>query len=153
MHRHSEPVAADTIYAGTPAIDNGATIAQFFVGTDLLVCDVYTLKTDKQFVVVLQDNIWCHGAMTKLISDHAQVEISRKVQDILHHYIIGEWQSEPHYQLQNPAEIEYQDVKHLANTLLDRTGAPPSLWFLTLSHACYILNFTSNASIRHAIPI
>ena len=91
--------------------------------------------------------------MTKLISDWAQVEISKKVQDILQYYIIGEWQSEPHYQHQNPAERRYQDVKWLANTLLDRTGAPPSLWFLALSHACYVLNYTSNASIAHAIPI
>ena len=41
----------------------------------------------------------------------------------------------------------------MANTLLDRTGAPPSLWFLALSYVCMILNHTANASIRHAIPM
>ena len=41
-----------------------------------LVCDVYPLQSDKQFVNVLQDNIRKRGAMTELISDRAQVEIS-----------------------------------------------------------------------------
>jgi hypothetical protein len=104
VHQRSEGVATDTVYAETPAIDDGATIAQFFVDTDSLVCDVYSMKTDKQFVNALQDNIQHRGAMTKLISDHAQVEISKKVEDILRHYIIGDWQSEPHYQHQNPTE-------------------------------------------------
>ena len=68
-HRRSEPVATDTIYSDTPAIDSGVTAAQFFVGTESLVCDVYLMQSDKQFVNTLQDNIRKRGAMTKLISD------------------------------------------------------------------------------------
>ena len=41
----------------------------------------------------------------------------------------------------------------MANIMLDRTGAPPSLWFLALSYVCMILNHTANASIKHAIPM
>lgn len=89
--------------------------------------------------------------MYKLISDRAHVEISNKVQDILQNYIIKDWQSEPHQQHQNSAERCYQDVKRLANTLLDQTDTPPSLWLLALTHVCIILNFTSNGSIRNAI--
>ena len=33
VHRRDEPVATDTVYSNTPAIDNGCKIAQFFVGT------------------------------------------------------------------------------------------------------------------------
>ena len=91
--------------------------------------------------------------MSKLISDRAQVEISNKVQDILWNYIIQDWQSEPHQQHQNAAEWCYQDAKRLANTLLDCTGAPPSLWFLALTYVCLILNHTANASIENAISI
>ena len=91
--------------------------------------------------------------MSKLISDRAQVEISNIVQDILRNYLIKDWQSEPHNQHQNPAERRYQDAKRMANTLLDKTGAPPSLWFLALSYVCMILNHTANASINHAIPM
>ena len=153
VHRRSEPVATDTVYSDTPAIDSGATAAQFFCGTNSLVCDVYELKSDKQFVNTLQDNIRRRGAMTKLISDRAQVEISNKVQDILRNLIIGDWQSEPHQQHQNPAERRYQDVKRVTNTMMDRTGTPPSLWLLALMHVCFILNFTANSSIGDAIPM
>ena len=86
VHRRSEPVATDTVYSDTPAIDSGVTAAQFFVGTESLVCNVYPMQSDKQFVNTLQDNIRKCGAMTKLISDRAQVEISKKVQDIPPHY-------------------------------------------------------------------
>ena len=152
VHRRNEPVATDTVYADTPAIDDGAQSAQFFVGCDSLVCDVYGMKTDKQFVNTLQDNIRRRGAMNKLISDRAQVEVSKKVQDILRNLIISDWQSEPHQQQQNPAERRFQDVKRMANTILDRTGAPPSLWLQALMYVCLILNLTANASLNYAVP-
>ena len=41
----------------------------------------------------------------------------------------------------------------MANTLLDRTGAPASLWLLALTHVCLILNHTANASIGNTIPM
>ena len=91
VHRRSEPVATDTVYSDTPAIDSGVTAAQFFVGTESLVCDIYPLQSDKQFVNTLQENITKRGAMTKLVSDRAQVEISRKVQDILRNLMIADW--------------------------------------------------------------
>src|SRR5215207_8007146 len=146
-------MAIDTVYSDTPAIDSGVTAAQLFVGTESMVCNIYPMKTDKQFVHVLQDNIRRRGAMSKLISDRAQVEISNKVQDILRNYIIQDWQSGLHHQNQNVAECHYLDAKRLANTLLDQTGAPPSLWFLALTYACMIMNLTANASIGYSIPM
>ena len=83
VHWRNKPVATNTVYSDTPAIESGVTAAQFFVGTESMVCDVYPMKTNKQLVHVLQDNIRRRGAMSKLISDRAQVEISKKVQDIL----------------------------------------------------------------------
>lgn len=71
VNHRDEPVATDTVYSDTPAIDSGITAAQFFVGTESMVCDIYPLKSDKQFVNVLQDNIQRWGAMPKLISDRA----------------------------------------------------------------------------------
>jgi hypothetical protein len=49
VHRRNEPVATDTVYSDTPAVDSGATSAQIFVGTQTLVTDVYGMKTDKEF--------------------------------------------------------------------------------------------------------
>jgi len=70
-------------------------LLQFFVGCNSMVCDVYGIRTDRQFVNTLEDNIHEHGALNKLISDCAQVEISEKVQYILCTLVIGSWQSEP----------------------------------------------------------
>ena len=76
-------MATDTVYSDTAAIDNGAISAQIFVGTESLVTDVYRMKSDKEFVHTLEDVIGKRGAMDKLISDRAQVEVSNKVLDIL----------------------------------------------------------------------
>ena len=102
--RCCEPVATDTVYSDTPAIDNGATSAQIFVGVDSLVLDVFGMKSDKQFVNTLEDVICKWGAMDKLISDRAQVEVSKKVLDILRNLFVQDWQSEPYHEHQNPAE-------------------------------------------------
>ena len=69
--RQSEEVATDTIFSDTPAIDSGVTMAQSFVGKITLVTDVYPLKSQKQFVNTIEDNIRFRGAMTKLIRDYA----------------------------------------------------------------------------------
>ncbi len=57
VHRRDEPVAMDTIYSDTPAVDSGATIAQVFVSIESLVTDVYAIKTDWQFINTLEDQI------------------------------------------------------------------------------------------------
>jgi hypothetical protein len=106
-----EPVATNTIYSDTPAIDCGVTSAQLFVGTKTHTADVYPIKSDKQFVNTLLDNITQRGAPTKLISDRAQVEISERVKQVLRPLHISTWQSEPHQQHQNPAERQYQNIK------------------------------------------
>ena len=98
VHQQSELIATDIIYSDLPAIDSKVTAAQLFAGTESLVCDIYPMKTDSQFVNVLQDNIRRRGAMSKLISDRAQVKLSNKVQNIFRNYLIRNWQSEPHSQ-------------------------------------------------------
>jgi hypothetical protein len=47
VKRRNEPVAKDTVFSNTPAVDSGVTAAQIFVGRESLVADVYGLKTDK----------------------------------------------------------------------------------------------------------
>ena len=98
VKQRDESAATDTVYSDTPIIDNGSTSAQIFVGTKTLVTDVYRIKSDEQFANTLEDNIRTRGAMSKLISDRAQVEISNCVKDILRSLIIDDWQSELHRQ-------------------------------------------------------
>ena len=145
-------MATDTIFFDTPAVDSGVTSAQFFVGCESMVCDVYPMKTSKQFVRTLEDNIRDRGAMNQLISDSAQVEISNKVQDILRSLFIKSWQSEPHYQHQNPFERRFQTVKRTTNTVLDRTGAPPYTWLLCILYVVFIIIHTFFDTIK-AVPL
>ena len=151
--RRSEEVATDTIFSDTPAIDSGVTMAQIFVGKRTLVNDVYPLKSQKQFVNTLEDNIRFRGAMTKLTSDYAKVEISNKVKDILRMYHSSSWNSEPYHQNQNPAEGRYCTRKSLTNTIMNRSGAPADCWLLCMIHASYILNHLSCEALGGNVPL
>ena len=150
--RRNEPVASDFVHSDEPAIDNGSTGAVIFVGTETLVTDAYGVKTDKQFVNTLEDNIRERGAPTKLISDRAQTEIGRKVLDTLRALFISSWQSEPHQQQQNPAERRIQTVKGMTNRIMDRTGAPGYTWLLCLIYVCFLMSRTWNDTINN-VPI
>jgi len=69
--------------SNTPAIDGGETWAQLFVGTKSLLLDAYGMKMPANFSSTLMDNITQQGAPTKLISNRAQVEISKHFKEIL----------------------------------------------------------------------
>jgi hypothetical protein len=87
----NEPVATDTVFSDTPAVESGFTAAQLIVGRHSLVADAYGLKTDKEFVNTLEDNIRKRGAMDKIISDCAKAEMGSLVKDILRALIIQAW--------------------------------------------------------------
>jgi hypothetical protein len=80
-----------------------------------MVTDVYGMKTEKQFVNTLEDNIRVRGAMSQFLSDRAQVEISARVVGILRALHIGQWQSAPHQHseaLQTPLSDIKDNDKH-----------------------------------------
>lgn len=153
VSRRRESVATDTIYSDTPAIFGGETMAQLFVGRESLVTDVYGMKTSKQFANTLQDVIRQRGAMDKLLSDRAQVEVSNRVLDILRAYSISDWQSEPYHQHQNFAENRYKMVKDCTNRIMDREGAPADTWLLAVQYTCYILNRTAHETLDWRTPL
>ena len=94
--RRHEPVATDTFCCQVPAVcTGGQTMGQFFVGRISLVIDIFGMLTEKEFVNTFEDVIRKRGAMNKLLSNSAQVEISARVKDILRALIIDDWQSEP----------------------------------------------------------
>jgi hypothetical protein len=110
------------------------------------------MKTEKQFVNTLEDNICKCGAMSQLLSDRAQVEISARVVGILRALHIGQWKSEPHQQHQNPCERHYQTLKTMTNTLLDRSGSPAYTCLLCLMYVAILLNLTFNWTLG-GIPL
>lgn len=152
VFRRNEAVATDTIYCDTPAVDNGSTCAQFYVGVDTKFCSAYGVLTDGEFINTLLDVIRNHGAMHTLITDGAKAELSKRVQDVLRHMIIKQRQTEPHYQHQNPAERRYKTVKAKVNAVLNATGAPASYWLLCLEYVIFILNRTAMHSLQWKTP-
>ena len=58
-------------------------MAEFFVGNDALLCDAYGIKSQKQFINTLYDNIKTRGAMDIIITEDGKYEISMKVADLL----------------------------------------------------------------------
>ena len=130
--RHSEAVATDTIFSDTPAVDDGSTMAQFFCGRDTLVCDAYGIKSTKQFIKTLSDNIRKWGAMDTLISDGGKYEISKRVTDLLRSLFIQDYQSEPYHQHQNKVENHFGLAKHYTNTVMNTSGCPACCWLLCL---------------------
>ena len=151
--RRNEPVATDTIFSDTPAINDGITMVQFFVGRDTLVCEAYGIKSQKQFISTLYDNIRFRGAMTTLITDGGRYEISKKVADLLRSLFIKQHESEPYHQHQNKAEQRYGVVKRYINTLMNLAGAPALCWLLCMLYVCHLLNATASPALGGLCPL
>ena len=111
------------------------------------------MKTEKEFIYTLQENIRKRGAMDTLISDRAKTEMSKQCHDILHAYCIKDWQLEQYYQHQNCAKRKYAQIKPLVNRLLNTTDAPPELWLLALEHVIRTLNHTATKILGWRTPI
>ena len=80
--RKHEAAAMNTAYSDAPAVDSGVKMAQLFVGKESLVSDIYPMRSGKQFVNSLDDNVCRCGAVDKLINDSAKNEISRHPQGL-----------------------------------------------------------------------
>ena len=151
--RHSEAVATDTIFLDTPAVDDGSTMAQFFCGCDTLVCDAYGIKSTKQFINTLSDNIRKQGAMDTLISDGGKNEISKRVTDLLHSLFIQDYQSEPYHQHQNKVENCFGLAKCYTNTVMNTSGCPACCWLCCLQYICVVLNHLASPTLQGIRPV
>ena len=150
--RRSEAVATDTIFSDTPAVDDGSTMAQFFCGRDTLLCDAYGIKSTKQFINTLSDNIRKRGAMDTLISDGGKYEISKRVTDLLRSLFIQDNQSEPYHQHQNKAENRFGLAKRYTNTVMNTSGCPACCWLLCLQYICVVLNHLASPTLQGICP-
>ena len=152
--RRNEPVATDEVYAGgVPAVDNGSTTAQYFVGRLSGFHSVEGLgRSSKRFPTVLMNHIRKYGAMDMLVSDGAKQQISKRVKEILGVLHIKDWQSEPRNPNQNFAERAWQQVKQMTHRILDMSDAPSNLWLAALEYACFILNHTATERLNWRTP-
>ena len=152
--RRNEPVASDTVFAQVPAIDTGGqTMAQVFVGRKSLVADIFGMSNEKEFINTLEDVIRKRGAMDKLITDSARVEISRQVKDILRALAIDDWQSEPNYQHQNFAEHRWKSIKRCVQWFMNWRNVDPAAWLLCLKWVADVMNHTAEESLGWRPPL
>ena len=151
--RRREAVATDTIFSDTPAVDDGSTMAQFFCGRDTLVCDAYGIKSTKQFINTLSDNIRKRGAMDTLISDGGKYEISKRVTDLLRSLFIQDYQSEPYHQHQNKAENCFGLAKCYTNAVMKASGCTACCWLLCLQYICVVLNHLASPTLQGICPV
>jgi hypothetical protein len=114
VNRLNETVATDTFFADTPTHDDdimghgGATMVQLYAGKMSQYTRVFPMQCASQMPGTLVDFIRQVGAPNVLFSDNAKVQMVAKVRNILHHYSIGDQQSEPHHQHQNYTERRIQ---------------------------------------------
>ena len=135
--RRSEAVATDTIFSDTLAVDDGSTMAQFFCGRDTLVCDAYGIKSTKQFINTLSDNIRKRGAMDTLISEGGKYEISQQVTDLLRSLFIQ----------------DFGLAKRYTNTVMNTSGCPAFCWLLCLQYICVVLNHLASPTLQGFCPV
>ena len=151
--RRHEDVATDTLYSNTPAVDDGSTAAQFFIGRKSHFRSAAPMgSTDKQFSFKLMDEIRKYGAMTRLISDGSKAQCSNRVKEILRTFYIKDWQSEPYKGNQNFAERGWRDTKTKVNNLLNSSGADSRAWLLALQYICFVQNHTAVKSLGNRTP-
>ena len=74
------------------------------VGRSSLLSNACGMGPTNEFVNSLLDSIRERGAMDKLMSDHANYEMSTRVKDILRAPMVGHWKIEPSCQHQNFGE-------------------------------------------------
>jgi hypothetical protein len=92
------------------------------------------------------------GAMDKLISDYAKVEMSSRFKHILRALFIGAWYSEPYQENQNFAESRYGTVKATTNRIMNLSGSPANTWLLAMMYVCLLLNHLASAALGWKSP-
>jgi hypothetical protein len=104
------------------------------------------MNTESDFPDIYLDFIRQHGIPSALRRDNAKSKMSQTVCQIHRDLVIADQWTEPHSgPWQNPAEIN--GVKYLkshAQVLLDRTGAPDSMWLLAQDYLAHIHNLSAN---------
>ena len=154
VSRRNEPVATDTIYGPTNAIDNGSTAAQLFIGRKSSFASAEGLgRSDKDYPKALLNHIRKCGAMDVIVSDHAAAELSKRVEQILNLCGIKQWSSEAYIKNQNYSEREWRDIKRMVELILNYTDAPMFTWLLVLECVCFIRNHTARERLGWRTPV
>ena len=153
--RRNEAVATDTIYGPkkTPAVDDGSTAAQFFIGRTSKYRDIKGCgHSDKGFHKILYDYVRTLGAMDVLISDRAKAEVGKNVQELLRSLFTRDRQSEPYNKNQNFTERGWQDTQVKYENVMNWSGATMECWLLALTYVCFVMNRVAIEGLNWRTP-
>ena len=76
--------------------------------------------------------------MDQIISDDANAQIGKRVEEILNLPHMKDWSSEPHRKNHNFAERTWRDVKRKSEATLNFSNALAFVWLLALDYVCFI---------------
>jgi hypothetical protein len=159
VERINETVCTDTAFMEDKGRADGITGHggsigfQLFVGKDSKHIAVYPVQTDGDYPKILGDYICMHGAPKKIFSDNTKAKTSAKARDIYHNFGISDGSSEPHYQNQNAAEQEIQDIKKDVEMILNITNTPYEWWPLCVEYIALVKNHTARSTLDNRTPI
>ena len=105
-----------------------------------------------EFPKAYRDFIRQYGAPYPLHCDNVTEQKSEEVMDINREYLIRDEFTEPYHPQQNKVEtnaIRY--LQHQVPLLLDKTGAPESLWHFATVYVADIHNICSDPSLPDSI--
>ena len=161
VHRLSEVVSTDPIFANCKSLDNKYTGAQVFYGLKSHCIDVYGFRSKGEFPNNYKDFLREQGAPSALRRDNAQEEKSHMVTDIQRNLYIKDEFSEAYNPQQNPVEGRaIRWLKMASHALLDRTGAPDSAWYFGVKYLADVHNITYDTTLgctpyekRHGIVL
>ena len=152
MTRLSETVATDTYFSSYKAI-GGATCAQVFYGISSHMINVYGMKTESIGPYVYEDFLREEGIPRVLRRDNAKMEQNHDFTTINRHWLIKDAFTEPHHPQQNPAELRaVQWLKQHIQVILNRTGAPESVWLYCAKWLADVHNYASQESLDWKTP-
>ena len=136
--RH-EAVATDTVFSDTHAGDSGVKQAKVFIGRDTLVADAYPMKSGKQFVNTLEDNIRRREAIDKLLSDSGKTEHPIRIWIFLGHITFHIGILSPTTRIK-PSLMEVQDYQILDQYSHEQIWCPSQLLAL-MPHLCVLSTY------------
>ena len=150
--RLRETFATDTLFSSEDAF-GGISCAQLYVGLKSLFVALYGMKTESEGPDTLEDFIREFGAPYNLRNDNSKMQLGNNFREVLRKYNIKQSMTEPHHPQQNAAERKIQEVKKYTNMIMDRTGAPPKLWFLCMLYTVHLLNHTAMEALKWRTPL
>ena len=149
--RLHEKYCTDTWFSSTKSI-TGETCCQLFFGKKSKFCVVYGMVNESDGSSILQRFISDYGAPFTLHNDNSKMQTSIAWNKILNQYNILGTCTEPYNPQQNAAERQIQTIKSGVGRILDRSGAPNSLWLQCTIYYTMLRNVVAHTNLNWRTP-